>query len=68
MTNKVLVADDCDCISLSINQILEKRAIFDTNSRMLEFLNEDYDCSELIEECKVSSPQLPYLAEILIRK
>jgi DNA-binding NarL/FixJ family response regulator len=31
MKNKVLVADDCDCISLSVKQILEKDTIFHTN-------------------------------------
>lgn len=42
-------------------------ALYDTQSRALEFFNESYDCSELVEECRVNSPELPYLAEILTR-
>ena len=42
-------------------------ALYDTESRALEFFNESYDCSELIEECRVNSPELPYLVEILTR-
>jgi putative phosphoesterase len=42
-------------------------ALYDTESRALEFFNESYDCSELVEECRVNSPELPYLAEILTR-
>jgi putative phosphoesterase len=42
-------------------------ALYDTESKVLEFFNESYECSELVEECRVNSPQLPYLAEILTR-
>jgi putative phosphoesterase len=43
-------------------------AIYDTKLKSVEFFNENYDCSGLIEECRANSPELPYLAEILMRK
>ena len=42
-------------------------AIYDTKTKSVEFFNESYDCSELVEECRVNSPELPYLAEVLTR-
>ncbi len=42
-------------------------AVFDTTNRSLEFYNEDYDSSALVQECKQKHPELPYLADILIR-
>jgi putative phosphoesterase len=42
-------------------------AIFDTGSRSLEFCNESYDTSALVQECKQKHPELPYLADVLIR-
>lgn len=41
---------------------------FDTDSRKLEFRNEQYDSSVLIRECQQRHPKLPYLAEVLVRK
>jgi predicted phosphodiesterase len=43
-------------------------AIFDTVSRNLEFHHEQYDSSQLVQECQQRHPELPYLAEVLIRK
>lgn len=43
-------------------------AFFDTQSRNLEFHNEQYDCAVLVHECQRRNPDLPYLAEVLIRK
>ncbi|MFZ3088699.1 MAG: metallophosphoesterase family protein [Methylotenera sp.] len=43
-------------------------ALFDTESRKLEFRREQYDSSSLVRECQQRHPKLPYLAEVLIRK
>lgn len=43
-------------------------ALFDTVSRSLEFRQEQYDSSVLVQECRQRHPELPYLAEVLIRK
>jgi putative phosphoesterase len=43
-------------------------AIFDTTSRNLEFRQEQYDSSALVRESQQRHPELPYLAEVLIRK
>jgi putative phosphoesterase len=43
-------------------------ALFDTVSRNLEFRQEQYDSSVLVQECQQRHPELPYLAEVLIRK
>lgn len=43
-------------------------AIFDTNSKKLEFRHEQYDYSALLRECQKRDPELPYLKEVLIRK
>ena len=41
--------------------------VYDTESRSVDFFNEDYDRSELVEECRINNPDLPYLSEILNR-
>lgn len=43
-------------------------ALFDTANRSLEFHCEQYDSSGLVQECLQRHPELPYLAEVLIRK
>lgn len=43
-------------------------ALFDTVSQSLEFRQEQYDSSVLVQECQQRHPELPYLAEVLIRK
>lgn len=43
-------------------------AIFDSQSRTLQFRQEAYDSSALVWECQQRHPELPYLAEILIRE
>lgn len=43
-------------------------ALFDTSTRSLEFHREQYDSSGLVQECQQRHPELPYLAEVLIRK
>lgn len=43
-------------------------ALFDTDTRNLEFHCEQYDSSGLVQECQKRHPELPYLAEVLIRK
>lgn len=43
-------------------------AIFDTVNRSLEFRQEQYDFSALVRECQQRDSELPYLAEVLIRK
>lgn len=43
-------------------------ALFDTVSRNLEFRQEQYDSSQLVQECQQRHPELPYLAEVLIRQ
>ena len=42
-------------------------AIFDTETRSIEFRSESYDMTALIGECKVRHPNLPYLANVLER-
>jgi putative phosphoesterase len=42
-------------------------AIFDTVSNCLDFYNEEYDYSVLINECKQRNPDLPYLVDVLKR-
>ena len=42
-------------------------ALFNTNSRSLEFHCEQYDSSGLVRECLQRHPELPYLADILVR-
>jgi len=43
-------------------------ALFDTETRNLEFHCEQYDSSQLVRECQRRHPELPYLAEVLTRK
>ncbi|MFZ3018225.1 MAG: YfcE family phosphodiesterase [Gallionella sp.] len=43
-------------------------ALFDTDTRHLEFHCEQYDASDLVQECQQRHPELPYLAEVLTRK
>lgn len=43
-------------------------AIFDTETRAIEFRCETYDMNELIKDCQVRHPGLPYLANVLERK
>jgi putative phosphoesterase len=43
-------------------------ALFDTDTRNLEFHHEQYDPSQLVQECRQRHPELPYLAEVLTRK
>ena len=43
-------------------------ALFDTDTRHLEFHCEQYDVSDLVQECRQRHPELPYLAEVLTRK
>ena len=43
-------------------------AIFDTKTLAIEFRCEAYDVDELIKECKVRHPDLPYLVNVLERK
>jgi putative phosphoesterase len=42
-------------------------AIFDTETRSIEFRCEIYDASQLIRECNMRHPNLPYLAKVLER-
>jgi putative phosphoesterase len=42
-------------------------AIFDTNNQSLQFRNEKYDSSSLVQNCQQRHPELPYLAEVLTR-
>ena len=42
-------------------------AIFDTETRSIEFRCESYDMTDLIRECKERHPNLPYLANVLER-
>ena len=42
-------------------------AIFDTGDRSLQFHQEAYDSSVLVRECQQRQPELPYLADVLIR-
>ena len=42
-------------------------AIFDTTTGDLEFRCEPYSAAQLIKECAQKNPELPYLAEMLIR-
>jgi putative phosphoesterase len=42
-------------------------ALFDTDTRNLEFYREQYDSSGLVQECLQRHPELPYLADILVR-
>lgn len=42
-------------------------AMFDTGSRALEFRREYYDVSALTQECRKANPNLPYLADVLVR-
>jgi putative phosphoesterase len=42
-------------------------ALFDTTNRRLEFHREHYDSSALVTECRKRNPELPYLADVLVR-
>jgi putative phosphoesterase len=42
-------------------------ALFDTTNRRLEFHQEHYDPSALVAECRQRNPELPYLADVLVR-
>ncbi len=42
-------------------------AEFDTETRSVAFHHEPYDASSLVNECRQRNPELPYLAEVLIR-
>lgn len=42
-------------------------AIFDTVDRSLQFHQEAYDSSVLVRECQQRHPELPYLADVLVR-
>jgi putative phosphoesterase len=42
-------------------------ALFDTTTRRLEFHHEHYDASALVAECLKRNPELPYLADVLVR-
>lgn len=42
-------------------------AIFDTVDRTVELRSESYDSAELVRECRLRHPELPYLSEVLLR-
>lgn len=42
-------------------------AVFDTVNRSLDFRQEQYDSSALLQECQQRHPELPYLADVLTR-
>jgi putative phosphoesterase len=42
-------------------------ALFDTVNRSLEFHQEHYDSTALVSECRQRNPELPYLADVLVR-
>lgn len=42
-------------------------ALFDTESRKIEFHRESYDSTDLVRECQLRHPELPYLSEVLQR-
>ena len=43
-------------------------AIFDTVSRSLQRRMDAYDSAALVRECRRRHPELPYLADVLLRK
>lgn len=42
-------------------------ALFDTEDHTIELRRESYDSSSLVRECQLRHPELPYLAEVLLR-
>ena len=42
-------------------------ALFDTDTRNIEFHNEQYDSFQLVRECQQRNPELPYLSNVLKR-
>jgi putative phosphoesterase len=42
-------------------------ALFDTEDRTIELRRESYDSSDLVRECQMRHPELPYLSEVLLR-
>ncbi len=42
-------------------------AIFDTADRTVEMRSESYDPADLVRECRLRHPELPYLSEVLLR-
>ena len=42
-------------------------ALFDTEDQMIELRRESYDSSDLVRECQLRHPVLPYLSEVLQR-
>lgn len=42
-------------------------ALFDTEDHTIELRRESYDSSDLVRECKLRHPELPYLSEVLLR-
>lgn len=43
-------------------------AIFDTDTRGVEFRQEEYDTTPLVRECRQRNPEIPYLVDVLKRQ
>ena len=43
-------------------------ATYDTISKEVELFNDNYDVTEIINECKKNNPDMPYLSEFFIKK
>jgi putative phosphoesterase len=74
-THYPMLFDKPECILVNPGSVGQPRdrmpgacwALFDTESYSIELRREDYDSSELVRECQLRHPELPYLANVLMR-
>lgn len=74
-THYPMLVDNTDCILLNPGSVGQPRdrmpgacwALVDTENRYVELRREQYDSSQLVLECKLRHPELPFLTEVLTR-
>ena len=74
-THYPMLFDNSECIFVNPGSVGQPRdripgacwALFDTESRCVELRREEYDPSELVRECLLKHPELPFLSEVLTR-
>jgi len=74
-THYSMLFDKAGCILVNPGSVGQPRdripgacwALFDTESRSVDLRREEYDSSELVHECQLRHPELPFLSEVLTR-
>lgn len=74
-THYPMLFDKTECILINPGSVGQPRdripgacwALFDTESCSVELRREEYDSSELVRECQLRHPELPFLSEVLTR-